>query len=647
MTGRFSPFKFTRTDTIVLIFVCLFSTAIVQLALSNSRDQANRITCQNNLSEIGRAMQIYTNDYDGKYPRSGGPTSIWSSMIADYTAPNRYMAYRLASNGSGGFVTISSSLYLLIKYAGLLPDSFICPGDYGVTTFSLADEGIFNSTLVELWDFGHKPSSHYSYAYHLPFYTHGLSTLSEPDMAVIADRNSWMSPDESTIKDFSLFDPDGDREAVKAGNAFAHEDEGQNVLFVDGHVSFEQSPCCGVEDDNIYTYWNGGDIRIGGLPTAFVSQPQDSRDSLLVNDSGIYKGTNIIQPKDVNSSDLEQTSIVSTLDCPVPEQQNVIWCSTFQIAWDKMKDEIIGEPIEIIGAEELATRLNQATVSEEDLEEESYYANAGITGDGIIEQIQTDMAQHFPSEPIPVFSEELEVNPRAILSYSYLNINVEFEHPFFTNVKPFTFKDSNGTSTNVTSFCSFSEIEDPNQEKVREQVEVLFGEFDETGTSTAFAIDLCKYTQPYQVILAAVPLHETLNETISYVESKISEFSYDPNNTHLRELNPPDKLIVPDVLYKLTHHFQELEGKGIGNQPWQSEGYFVWEAMQKIDFSLTRTGVVLKSSAHFVIGPAIVIGPRNIYFNRPFLIYVKKRGDDYSPFFVMWVDNAELLNKFK
>jgi hypothetical protein len=38
--------------------------------------------------------------------------------------------------------------------------------------------------------------------------------------------------------------------------------------------------------------------------------------------------------------------------------------------------------------------------------------------------------------------------------------------------------------------------------------------------------------------------------------------------------------------------------------------------------------------------------PRYFYFNRPFLIYVKKRGPEYSPFFVMWVDNAELMKEF-
>ena len=62
-----------------------------------------------------------------------------------------------------------------------------------------------------------------------------------------------------------------------------------------------------------------------------------------------------------------------------------------------------------------------------------------------------------------------------------------------------------------------------------------------------------------------------------------------------------------------------------------------------IDFSLSRKGVVVKSEARIGGGGAL---PRRLHFNRPFLIYVKKRGAEYSPFFVMWVDNAELLQEF-
>ena len=107
---------------------------------------------------------------------------------------------------------------------------------------------------------------------------------------------------------------------------------------------------------------------------------------------------------------------------------------------------------------------------------------------------------------------------------------------------------------------------------------------------------------------------------------------------------PTDKLIVPDIIYKLTHNYSELLKKEIGNEPWI--GYFIFEAKQMIDFSLSRSGVVLKSESKIGVAAA-GDEPRLLYFNRPFLIYIKKRNSDSQPFFAMWVDNAELLKKYE
>ena len=84
-------------------------------------------------------------------------------------------------------------------------------------------------------------------------------------------------------KDISLFVPEGGREAVKVGNANQHQEDGQNVLFLDSHVGFEKNPYAGINDDNIYTYWDGGDVR-RGAPPVLGSTPQDRTDSLLVHD---------------------------------------------------------------------------------------------------------------------------------------------------------------------------------------------------------------------------------------------------------------------------------------------------------------------------------------------------------------------------
>jgi len=84
-------------------------------------------------------------------------------------------------------------------------------------------------------------------------------------------------------KDYSKFDPDIDRKAIRAGNTIVHHGDGQNVLYLDSHVNFEKTSSVGVNDDNIYTFWDGDDIRRGTRPV-MGSQPQDRLDSLLVHD---------------------------------------------------------------------------------------------------------------------------------------------------------------------------------------------------------------------------------------------------------------------------------------------------------------------------------------------------------------------------
>jgi len=81
-------------------------------------------------------------------------------------------------------------------------------------------------------------------------------------------------------------------------NSNAHQREGQNVLFIDGHAAFEKRADCAAQNDNIYapyrgsdaTAWNDGGRRIGvsapGTDPGVISKgPWDSEDNWLVNDS--------------------------------------------------------------------------------------------------------------------------------------------------------------------------------------------------------------------------------------------------------------------------------------------------------------------------------------------------------------------------
>ncbi|MHC4477639.1 MAG: hypothetical protein ACYTEL_18490 [Planctomycetota bacterium] len=334
---------------------------------------------------------------------------------------------------------------------------------------------------------------------------------------------------------------------------------------------------------------------------------------------------------DGNSAALVHTVIVPTLDTPIPRGKNVIWCSSFQIAWNELKDNIIKEPVQIIGAQEVADRLNLAKQSRSDVPGESCYAASGFVKDGILAKIQKDMVDRFPSVPEPQFD---DVNLMDIIAYAYLQANVKFKNPFFENRKEFTFTDSKGNKTAVVSF-GIRPQDFGTWRKLREQVEVLFTQHDPgTYKLQGFALDLCKYTKPTQIALARIEPSETLAQTLANLEKKIAT---SPTEKHIHEFGANDVLLVPNMFWRVTHHFHELEGKSLGNGGY--EGYYIKKAMQMVEFRLDRSGAELKSEAKLHVAS----GPSHFMFDRPFLIYMKKRGAEH-PFFVMWVDNAELLS---
>ncbi|MHC4330574.1 MAG: prepilin-type N-terminal cleavage/methylation domain-containing protein [Planctomycetota bacterium] len=275
---------FTLVELLVVIAIIALLMGILMPALSRVRQVAFRMVCGTNLSGIGKAMLIYANDYDDELPRSGGRNSTRAVTIPDWQAANRFGAYGVSANGEGGVGSISSCFYLLVKYSEVTPKSFLCKGDSGTTEFKPANYGAGNRDLIDLWDFGPQPREHCSYAYHMPFGLYALTTSSEPGMAVAADRNPFVQSPMAEAIDLINFVPDGGTDAIKAGNAITHQGDGQNVLFLDSHVSFERTPACGINDDNIYTFWDGGDIRRGGVPV-LTSEPQDRTDSMVVHDA--------------------------------------------------------------------------------------------------------------------------------------------------------------------------------------------------------------------------------------------------------------------------------------------------------------------------------------------------------------------------
>jgi len=338
-----------------------------------------------------------------------------------------------------------------------------------------------------------------------------------------------------------------------------------------------------------------------------------------------------------SSEDLKETVIVPTLDTPMPKGKNVIWCASFQLAWNEFRDDVIGEPLQITGAQEIADRLNASPITADVLDPDSHYAAAGYVKDGVVEQIGKEMAARFPDVPKP----HIPISDLTVaVAYSYLQAEAKFTFAFDEYDEEWTFGD-----VPVRAFGVHARRRGRVPEELREQVKVLYCSDDPEdrmwlGLGT-FAIDPCRYTTPYQIILARVERRPTLAETLASLDEAIAGWEVPWYGADI--LGDLDVFLAPSMIWRLEHHFGQIEGvdKLLLNP--NHEGNWIENAIQRIDFRLVRSGAELKSEA-VIREEKSALTQRHFLFNRPFLIVMKKRGAE-RPFLVMWVENAELLCK--
>ncbi|MHC4259824.1 MAG: type II secretion system protein [Planctomycetota bacterium] len=242
---------FTLIELLVVIAIIALLMSILMPALARVKELANRVVCGANLSGIGKACGIYGNDDEnGRFPRAGGRDSVLDAALGGVGGWEGIDEPDAFGGPPGGKATIGSSLWLLVRGDYSTTKQFVCRSDPDTTgKFSHSDPW-------GIWDFGPSPADFCSYAYHNPYndvsgFSFCLNSASNPAMAVAADRN----PDD-----------------LAAENSRSHQEEGQNVLFVDGHVEFERTRYCGLNDDDIYAATDDG------------TQPLDLFDSCLIND---------------------------------------------------------------------------------------------------------------------------------------------------------------------------------------------------------------------------------------------------------------------------------------------------------------------------------------------------------------------------
>lgn len=74
---------FSLVEILVVLSLAMLLAALLFPAFSRARESNRRSKCQSNLQQIGRAIQTYSQDYDGEMPLSTGRT-LWMVTMDKY-----------------------------------------------------------------------------------------------------------------------------------------------------------------------------------------------------------------------------------------------------------------------------------------------------------------------------------------------------------------------------------------------------------------------------------------------------------------------------------------------------------------------------------------------------------------------------------
>ena len=324
-----------------------------------------------------------------------------------------------------------------------------------------------------------------------------------------------------------------------------------------------------------------------------------------------------------NQENSEDLSVALTLEDEI--QNDTIWCGTFQLIWNDLKNDLAKQDIVFTPQLDVVNSLNKETFTTDDLSEEYYYKKLGTPSLELKEEIKNAIKEKF-NETSDILDDFDWKNAKPEDYFLYVMLKKEFEFETeFEELENGNFKDYE----NIKYFG----IEKDETGNLKNQVQVLY-----YNSKDDFAIKLLTKEND-EVILSKNPQGKTFNEIYKNILNKQNEYVGEKN------LQKGEQLKVPNISINTKKEFTEIENKLFTFS--NGDEYKILKALQTVDFKLDRKGGKIISEAGMMVQKqSMEYEPeekRELFLDDTFALFLIESGKD-TPYFAALIDD---ITKFQ
>lgn len=353
----------------------------------------------------------------------------------------------------------------------------------------------------------------------------------------------------------------------------------------------------------------------------------------------VDEGPDISEEPVINTKDLKNVRVTPTRNASLKAEKSLVWCATFQMAWDKLNDEYSppSHPLKFLTPTSLVDELNSNRFPKTSLAPECYELSIRpLANDEASKALDHELRR------LNSISGEPASGPIGSVIRAVLHKQAPFEVAFDVFPTGSMF-ETGSVSMRAKSFG----VPRHSSSSARTQVRV-----SRYVSPDDFAVEVQSISpQRDCIVLAKVPPSATLQQTWEFVRGRgsvkgavIQSHPVKGSDT----LTEEDHLAIPQIGIFVSEAFDDLINSQFttGADDLQT----IADAWQSIRFRLNEHGAELLSESEIaVLGedePPATPPKRDMIFNRPFLLAMQQANAG-EPYFIAWIGSTDFLTEIK